>query len=91
MFQPCNKYILIERLQSIKSEQESLIQLPEDYKPKASVHELVKIISVAPGVKPPLGSGQKAVVLSHMIEEVDFGEEVVYLVLENNVLGTVGG
>jgi len=91
MFQPCNKYILIERGLREATERESLIQLPDDFKPKAKIHELVTIVSVSPGVKPPLASGQKAVVLSHMIEEVDFGEEVVYLVLENNVLGTVGG
>jgi hypothetical protein len=30
------------------------------------------------------------VVLSHMIEEVDFGDGPVYLVLENHVLGIVG-
>lgn len=91
MFQPCNKYILIERPQLKKEKTESLIELPDDFKPKNRVHELVEIISISPGVKPPLAPGQQAVVLSHMIEEVDFGEEVVYLVLENNVLGTVGG
>lgn len=91
MFQPCNKYILIERTKLEKTEQESLIQLPDDFKPKVMAHELVKIVAVAPGVKPPLASGQRAVVLSHMIEEVDFGEGLVYLILENGVCGTVPG
>ena len=41
------------------------------------------------GTKPPLSQGDKAVVLSHMIEEVDFGEGKVYLVLENHIVGIV--
>jgi hypothetical protein len=36
-----------------------------------------------------LSQGDKAIVLSHMIEEVDFGEGKVYLVLENHVVGIV--
>jgi len=91
MFQPCNKYILIERFDQIEPETESLIALPDGFEPHQRPHELVLIKSVACGVKPPLASGQKAVVLSHMIEEVDFGKEKIYLVLENNVLGTIGG
>ncbi len=41
-------------------------------------------------VRPPLAVGKDVVVLSHMIEEVDFGEGPVYLVLENHVHGIVG-
>jgi hypothetical protein len=33
--------------------------------------------------------GKEIVVLSHMIEEVDFGSGPIYLVLENHVLGIV--
>jgi len=89
MFQPCNKYILIERIVPDELEVESLIALPDDYRSPRATHELVRIKSISCGVKPPLAADQKAVVLSHMIEEVDFGEGKVYLVLENNVLGIV--
>jgi len=87
-FQPCNRYILIERQQAAP-ESESLIELPEGFKPEATTHELVRIKSVSCGTKPPLSQGDKAVVLSHMIEEIDFGEGKVYLVLENHVVGIV--
>ena len=89
MFQPCNKYILIERFDPAEPETESLIALPDGFDQHKRPHELVLIKSVARGVHPPLASGQKAVVLSHMIEEVDFGSGPVYLVLENHVLGIV--
>ena len=87
-FQPCNRYILIDRIMQ-SNETESLIELPEGFTPRTSTHELVRIMAVSCGTKPPLAQGDKAIVLSHMIEEVDFGEEKVYLVLENHVVGIV--
>jgi len=90
MFKPCNRYILIERTQQDAEDWESYIELPEDYCAPSLTHELVKIKAIACAVKPPLPTGQRVVVLRHMIEEVDFGEGKVYLVLENNVLGIIG-
>jgi len=87
-FQPCNRYILIDRPER-PTEGESLIELPEGFEPPTSTHELVRIKAVSCGTKPPLSQGDRAVVLSHMIEEVDFGEGKVYLVLENHVVGIV--
>jgi len=87
-FQPCNRYILIERANE-PFETETLIELPEGFERPKSTHELVRIKAVSCGTKPPLAQGDKAVVLSHMIEEVDFGEGKVYLVLENHIVGIV--
>jgi len=87
-FQPCNRYILIDR-ETVPPEGESLIELPEGFRPPTATHELVRIKAVSCGTKPPLSQGDKAIVLSHMIEEVDFGEGKVYLVLENHVVGIV--
>jgi len=90
MFKPCNRYILIERTQLDDEDWGSCIELPEDYCAPGLAHELVEIKAIACAVKPPLATGQRVVVLRHMIEEVDFGEGKVYLILENNVLGIVG-
>ena len=65
-FTPCNRYLLVDRLES-----------EED-------------VAISSEVRPPLAAGKHVVVLSHMIEEVDFGEGSIYLVLENHVLGVVG-
>ena len=86
IFEPCNRYLLIER--GVKPEEESLIALPDNFK-KQEKHERVRVISISPDVRPPLSPDQEIVVLSHMIEEVDFGEGKVYLVLENNVVGVL--
>jgi len=87
-FQPCNRYILIDR-DNQPVESETLIELPEGYERPKSTHELVRIKAVSCGTKPPLAQGDQVVVLSHMIEEVDFGEGKVYLVLENHIVGIV--
>jgi len=83
-FEPCNRYLLIEKLSA--SKEESLIALPDNFK-TAEKYERVKILSISSDVRPPISPGQQVVVLAHMIEEVDFGEGKVYLVLENHVVG----
>ena len=88
-FSPCNRYLLVERNQQ-PNRKESLIELPEgSFGTSETIHEKVKILAVAPGVRPPISEGCDAIVLSHMIEQVDFGDETVYLVLENHILGLV--
>jgi len=88
-FQPCNRYILIERNISPPTPA-SLIELPEgSFTSHELSHERVYIKAVAPGVRPPIAASQHAIVLSHMIEEVSIDEETIYLVLENHILGIV--
>ena len=83
IFEPCNRHLLIERT---PKESNSFIALPDDYK-TSEKYEKVKVLSISSNVKPPISPGQEVIVLSHMIEEVDFGEGSIYLVLENHVIG----
>jgi len=83
IFEPCNRHILIERT---PKESSSFIALPDDYQ-TTEKYEKVKVLSISSNVKPPISPGQQVIVLSHMIEEVDFGKGSVYLVLENHVVG----
>ena len=87
-FTPCNRYLLVSR-QANESE-EMLIALPEGTFRTENRYEKVTIESISSEVRPPLAVGKDVVVLSHMVEEVDFGDGPVYLVLENHVLGIVG-
>ena len=84
-FEPCNRHLLIER---IPKESSSFIALPDDFQTNEK-YEKVKVLSISPDVKPPISPGQNVIVLSHMIEEVDFGEGNIYLVLENHVIGII--
>jgi co-chaperonin GroES (HSP10) len=90
MFKPCNRYILVERRETAQKE-ESLIALPEGvFAATEGEYEKVRVLSVSGEVRPPVSPGQDVVVLSKMIEQVEFDDETVYLVLENYVLGIVG-
>ena len=89
MFKPCNRYLLVEKTTQ-PSEAEILIALPEGTFKNESRFEKVVVKALATDVRPPLAVGNEVVVLSHMIEEVDFDNQVAYLVLENHVLGIVG-
>ena len=88
-FTPCNRYLLVDRLES-EEDVQSLIALPEGTFRTENRYERVSIRAISSEVRPPLAAGKHVVVLSHMIEEVDFGEGASYLVLENHVLGIVG-
>lgn len=87
-FTPCNRYVLVQRINTPK-EEETLIALPEGTFRTEDRYERVQIKGISSEVRPPLAVGQYVVVLSHMIEEVDFGKDPVYLVLENHILGIV--
>jgi hypothetical protein len=87
-FTPCNRYLLVNR--EPVQEEETLIALPEGTFRAESRYERVLVEGISSEVRPPLAVGKAVVVLSHMIEEVDFGDGPVYLVLENHVLGIVG-
>jgi hypothetical protein len=83
IFEPYNRHLLVERTPKDSS---SFIALPDDYR-TSDKYEKVKILSISSDVKSPLSPGQNIVVLSHMIEEVDFGHGAVYLILENHIVG----
>ena len=87
-FTPCNRYLLVQRRPAQEKEQ-TLIALPEGTFRAENRYERVLIEGISSEVRPPLAVGKAVVVLSHMIEEVDFGDGPVYLVLENHVLGIV--
>lgn len=89
MFKPCNRYILVERMNFVQ-EEKSLIELPEGYFATESTHEKVRVLAVSGEVRPPISPGQDVIILAKMIEQVEFDGETVYLILENYVLGIVG-
>jgi len=88
MFKPCNRYLLIER-GTTNAQEDLIIALPEGSFKAESRYEKVKVLALSSEVRPPVAVGDEIVVLSHMIEEVDFGSGLIYLVMENHVLGTL--
>lgn len=87
MFKPVNRYILVEE----KKEQskESLIVLPEDYKPAEERYATVEVREVADDVRFKLVPSSKIVVDKSMMEEITIGATNYSVILDNYVVGIV--
>tara|TARA_R100000808_G_C2091159_1_gene111546 strand:- start:285 stop:563 length:279 start_codon:yes stop_codon:yes gene_type:complete len=91
MFKPRNRYLRIERQPSEEETADNLgIILPQEYQAPTQTYEVVTILELSPDSKPYYKKGQKAVVLSQMIEEVEIEDEAVILILENHIIGVLG-
>ena len=87
MFKPVNRYILVEEEQ--KDVQESLIVLPDDYKPVEERYTTVKVREVADDVRFKLVPSSKIVIDRSMLEEITIGHTNYSVILDNYVVGIV--
>ena len=83
---PINRYLLIEKKISEEEEKE-LVLLPEGYNRKQNDYEIVKVLDVAENCTSGVDPNQSIVVQSSMIEEINTGTKIYFLILENYVLG----
>ncbi len=88
MFKPVNRHILVD-LPKNNDPSESLIVLPEDYKPAEEKHAEVVVVSVADDVRFPLQSGSRVIVERTMIEEINISDTIYNVILDNYVVGIV--
>ena len=87
MFKPVNRYILVEEE---KTEQaESLIVLPDDYKPAEERYTTVEVKEVADDVRFKLFHSSKIVIDKSMMEEITIGTTNYSVILDNYVVGIV--
>ena len=87
MFKPVNRYILVEE----KKEElrESLIVLPEDYRPTEERYATVEVKEVAEDVRFKLLPSSKIVIDKSMMEEITIGATNYSGILDNYVVGIV--
>lgn len=88
MFKPVNRYILVDLLKS-KDTPESLIVLPDDYKPTEEKHAKVKVLSAASDARFTLEKGAHVIVDRSMIEEINISDTIYNVILDNYVVGIV--
>tara|TARA_Y100000593_G_C4082786_1_gene224654 strand:- start:210 stop:473 length:264 start_codon:yes stop_codon:yes gene_type:complete len=81
---PCNRYILIKPIE--EEEDESVVLVPEDYRPKTNPHTVADVLDWSDDTSLQLHENMKIIVNTSMIEEVKVGDRVHFLVLENYVL-----
>jgi len=88
VLQPVNRYILIEIPQPEESE-ESLIVLPEDYKPIDKKFIEVCFVKAAEDVRFTIKHPASMIVDRSMIEEISLGGTIYNVILDNYVVGII--
>jgi hypothetical protein len=89
-FTPVNRHLLIEP-PPVRQERSTEILLPEDYTPQESEYTKVRILDWADDVGlPDIDSYEYAIVSRKMIQEIDDGDVLRSIVLENYVVGLLG-
>ena len=86
-FVPVNRHILVQK-QEIQKE-EHMVLVPTDYKPRGQEYVKVKVLRAPKAINISVFPGDELIVREAFIEEVSVGEETIYLVLENHVMGVV--
>tara|TARA_R110002020_G_scaffold167586_1_gene355948 strand:+ start:103 stop:375 length:273 start_codon:yes stop_codon:yes gene_type:complete len=89
MFKPVNRYILVEHLNVDAAKEESLIVLPEDYKPQQERFVTVAVVDFSEDIRFDVLSATKLVVDRTMIEEISIGGTIYNVILDNYVVGII--
>ena len=91
---PRNRHLLVKPIEEEEEKEEkpvSGVLLPDSYKPQQSPYVAAKVIELAPDCSINCEPDNIIIIERSMLNEVNFGEEVFYLVLENYVLGVLEG
>lgn len=87
MFKPVNRYLLIELAPVVKAPTESLIVLPDDYKPAETPHTTATVVCSAPDVRFEVPAGSQIVIDRSMVEEINVHGTNYSVILDNYVVG----
>lgn len=86
MFNPVNRYILIE-LPKKPTETNTMVLLPEDYKPEEQRYSEVKVLKAADDVRFELCQNNKIIIDRSMVEQISIGSTNYDVILDNYVIG----
>jgi co-chaperonin GroES (HSP10) len=84
MLRPMNRHLVVQPI--LEQKKESGVLVPDDFLTNESEHSLVELISASPDVS-SLFIGQKLVVPTHMLQEIDIFGQKFHVVLINHVIG----
>ena len=89
MFKPVNRYVLLELPKAKDAITESMIVLPEDYKPEKERYIQATMIATAEDVRFQIPAGSKLVIDRSMVEEISVGGTIYNVILDNYVVGII--
>ena len=90
MFIPVNRHILIDVPDSRDPNPDSLIMLPEDYKPEQDRYLVVTMLAAASDVRFEISPAAKLVADRSMIEEINISGTIYNVILDNYIVGIIG-
>ena len=88
MFRPVNRYILVS-MPTEQKQEESLVILPDDYKPAESKFIEVIAEAAAQDVRFNLTKSDRMLIDRSMIEEISIGDTIYNVILDNYVVGII--
>ena len=90
---PCNRYVLIERIEKEKEEEKApdggSIYIPEDVSREIERYVLCRVLGVSDGSTLGISKGEKIVVEGHLIEDIGVDGQTFCLVSEHGVKSIV--
>ena len=86
--EPRNRHLLVEKVEREEVEEKTNVLLPESYK-KVEEHTLLRILATSPDCSVTARKGEKIVVPTHLIQNINVGDLDFSIVLENHICGVV--
>tara|TARA_B100000989_G_scaffold2418_2_gene1623 strand:+ start:11432 stop:11701 length:270 start_codon:yes stop_codon:yes gene_type:complete len=86
MFNPVNRYILI-KMPPKQTDTNSVVLLPEDYKPEEQRYSEVTVVKAASDVRFDLHQDNKIIIDRSMVEQITIGSTNYDVILDNYVIG----
>lgn len=87
-FEPRNRHLLVEKIEREKVEEETHVLLPEGYR-KIEEYALVRVLATSPDCTVTARKGEKVVVPTHLVQDVDVGDYNFSIILENHICGVI--
>jgi len=86
-FEPRNRHILVEKIEK-DEEDETKVLLPAGYK-KVEEYTLARVLATSPDCSVVARKGEKIVVPTHLIQDLNVEEQIFSIVLENHICGVL--
>ena len=86
MFNPVNRFILID-LPKKPTETNTMVLLPEDYKPEEQRYLEVTVLKAADDVRFDVSQNNKIIIDRSMVEQISIGSTNYDVILDNYVIG----
>tara|TARA_R110000824_G_scaffold277546_2_gene465759 strand:- start:2578 stop:2862 length:285 start_codon:yes stop_codon:yes gene_type:complete len=85
--EPRNRHILIEKIEKDEEDKTKLL-LPDGYK-KVEEHTIARVLAISPDCSVSARKGEKVIVPTHLVQDIEVGEQSFSIVLENHICGVL--